>query len=115
MATNRVIFLHIRDVSENERHLEPAPSMSEWKEIAKGLEGVPSVESIDHLKEQYFHEIRGNYRNNQMWLYPNVHINRYDHKTPTGNGYGGMPWRYLREEVELRVNNKLYGAYVEFV
>ena len=94
--------------------LEPAPSVRDWEEISKGLEGAPDLTNVDELREGT-HTIRGDYRSWSMYLYPGVRISRDDPQTTGGHGFAGWPPIGMKEQETLRMNGQKYAAQIEFV
>ena len=93
--------------------LEPAPSITDWVEIAEGLKGLDPVDLDTLLKGT--HKISGSYRGWTMWLYPNVRFYRNEPTSSGINGYAGFPILGTKEAVTLRMDDQVYDAEVEFV
>jgi len=93
--------------------LEPAPSITDWVEIAEGLKGLEPVDLDTLLKGT--HKISGSYRGWTMWLYPNVRFYRNEPTSSGINGYAGFPILGTKEAVTLRMDDQVYDAEVEFV
>jgi hypothetical protein len=112
---NSVRFLSITHRGPADLYgLEPAPSVTDWEEIAVGLAGAPTIVTGDVLREGV-HAIHGNYRGWIMWLYPNVRFYRNAPKSSGGNGYAGTPIPGTKENVTLRMDDVIYEAEIEFV
>lgn len=93
--------------------LEPAPSISDWEEINAALKGVEPLASVDDLLTGE-HPVRASYRGGQIYLYPNVRINRIDHRLEGWNGYTACPKNNSVEEAQLRMNGSVYSVRIKF-
>ena len=95
--------------------LEPAPSLTESLAISDKLANVPPLENPEDLLFGSIHVMHATYRGGQIFLYPNVHFNRY--RPVRGFVYTNASWPEVgdKETVELRINGQVYEAQVEFV
>lgn len=95
--------------------LEPAPNVTESLAISDKLANVPRLENPENLLYGSTHSMKATYRGGQIFLYPNVHFNRY--RPLRGFVYTHTAWPEVgdTETVELRMNGQVYEAQVEFM